>query len=129
MEKAAILIVEDNSANRRILELSLRHLNTDADIETAEHGAQGLERVKGREFVLIFMDIEMPIMDGLECTIAIRQYEMAQSSNPSVIVAHTAGITTRAECLQVGMNDFYEKPLLLKNLKDVLTTWTPGLLP
>lgn len=68
------------------------------------------------------MDLEMPIMDGLKATKKIRKYQQKQIfPNNFKIIAYTAYLDERDNCLNNGMNDFMVKPTKLKNLKEIIT--------
>jgi PAS domain S-box-containing protein len=104
-----ILVVEDNPTNRLVATTMLRQLG--AEVETADDGAQGLAAVEQADFDLIFMDIQMPVMDGVEATRRIRALPSPKGETP--IVATTANVmpeqlTTYA---QSGINGVVAKPI------------------
>lgn len=120
-----ILIVDDSIINQEIVIDFIEHLGFTLD--TADDGLQGLVAVKLNSYSLIFMDIQMPVMDGLAATKAIREYETSLGLKPAIIIALTAessaGIKQR--CLDAGMNDYLEKPFSQQDLLQKITHWLP----
>ena len=108
-----ILVVEDMAVNQKVAKGMLRSLGHQVDI--AEHGEAALAKVQSRPYDLIFMDMQMPRMNGLEATAAIRALE---SSKSIPIVAMTANVfaTDRDTCLAGGMDDFVGKPINVPDL-------------
>lgn len=117
MPPPSILVVDDSAEMRRLITLQLGHLGLACS--TAVNGSQALKAFKEGNFALILMDIGMPIMDGLEATRAIREYEISMGRTPTPIVAVT-GQGTSENCRQAGMNDCCQKPFLLGDIKKVL---------
>ncbi|MCL2346299.1 MAG: response regulator [Desulfobulbus sp.] len=121
-----ILLVEDNPVNQ---ELARRLLKREGHrITIANNGAEALDRHDGEHFDVILMDMQMPVMDGLEATEAIRSREMRRSwvaskeFRPVYIIAMTANATEddRQRCLDVGMDDYLTKPLRAPELAAAL---------
>jgi signal transduction histidine kinase/CheY-like chemotaxis protein len=110
-----ILVAEDNAVNRRIAEVMLRR--TGASITLAEDGTEALALHKAKPFDLIFMDANMPHMDGFETTAAIRQLE-DPVARQAKIVALTANALRedRERCLAAGMDDYLAKPVRREEL-------------
>ncbi len=101
-----ILVVEDNLINQQLILAILKSLGFAAEL--ASDGKQALEKISNQEFDLIFMDCQMPVMDGLEATKEIRK------SNPDLaIIALTANAykQTKEACFEAGMTDFLTKPV------------------
>ncbi|MEM1230247.1 MAG: ATP-binding protein [Pseudomonadota bacterium] len=115
----SVLLVEDNRINQAVALRMLKKLNVDADL--AENGRQAIEQLKARPYDLIFMDMQMPEIDGLEATRLIRL--MDELPQPH-IVAMTANALEedRQQCLEAGMNDFIAKPIRLEDIRAVLAT-------
>jgi signal transduction histidine kinase/ActR/RegA family two-component response regulator len=114
-----ILLAEDNPINQQ---LALNILSKMGYCPTvAANGKEVLEHIKKNSFDLIFMDVQMPEMDGLEATRRIRS---ANGTQP-VIIAITANVTRqdREECLSEGMNDYLSKPVDLDQLTHMLEKW------
>jgi len=122
-----VLVVEDNANLRHALVLQLHALGIKAD--SAANGLEAIRRVHESEYALILMDVQMPMMNGLEATAAIRSFEDSEERQHAPIVAVTGGGSTKEKCLRVGMNNYYEKPLLLEQLKILVQENAPGLLP
>jgi len=114
-----ILIAEDNTINQRLTERVLEKLGYKP--EFAGDGKEALHAVKQKTFDLILMDVQMPIMDGLEST---RQIRLLDGNQP-VIIAMTANAMQgdREECLQAGMDDYISKPVKLEMLVERLEVW------
>jgi protein-histidine pros-kinase len=113
----SILLVEDNPVNQ---ELALRLLErTLHQVSVANNGAEALDLFDEKHFDVILMDMQMPVMGGIEATEAIRSREMRRSwvvshaFKPVYIIAMTANVmaSDRERCLEAGMNDFVAKPL------------------
>ncbi|HEX2861033.1 MAG TPA: response regulator, partial [Lacunisphaera sp.] len=109
-----ILLVEDNPVNRKVAHGYLQRLGYKA--ATATNGREALAAVKDHRFGLVFMDLQMPEMDGLVAARAIRA-ECPADHQP-VIVALTANAMQgdRESCLAAGMNDYLTKPLKIEDL-------------
>jgi CheY-like chemotaxis protein len=116
-----VLLVEDNPINQKLASTLLQR--DGHAVALAEHGQAALERLAEEGFDLILMDMQMPVMDGLECTRRIRLAEQERGeSRPVRIVAMTANAfpEDRERCLAAGMNDYLAKPLKAPELKRVL---------
>jgi CheY-like chemotaxis protein len=115
-----ILVVEDYAPNRKIVELQLKGFPV--VIEEAENGAQAVAKVAGKRYDLILMDLEMPVMDGLEATRRIREYERAYCLAPTAIVALTSHdtIQDRKDSLAAGCTAFLPKPVTRQAIADLL---------
>jgi CheY-like chemotaxis protein len=115
----SILIAEDNAINIIILNKILSKLGYSA--ETAANGLKALNMVRANHYDLIFMDVQMPEMDGLQVTRTIRK----TISEQPVIIAMTANAMQgdREECIEAGMDDYLSKPINLNDLVDMLKKW------
>lgn len=122
-----VLIVEDNAHLRLSLVLQLHSLGIKAD--SAANGMEALRRVHEADYCLILMDVQMPIMNGLEATAAIRNFEYGCGRRPVPIAAVTGGGSTKEQCLRAGMSDYVEKPMTLEVLRTLICRLAPGLLP
>jgi signal transduction histidine kinase/CheY-like chemotaxis protein len=115
-----ILVAEDNAINVIIVNKTLSKLGY--SIVTAENGQEVLNKLNNEEFDLIFMDVQMPVMDGLEATREIRKGNYEQP----VIIAMTANAMQgdMEECLQAGMDDYLSKPLNMTVIAKKLEEWS-----
>jgi CheY-like chemotaxis protein len=114
-----ILVAEDNPVNQKLILQMLRKLGYAADL--ARDGQQALDLALASRYDVIFMDVQMPVMDGVETTRRILAASPSPAPRPR-IVALTAGASTedRSVCLQAGMEEFLTKPLRLAQLAEVL---------
>ena len=108
----SILVAEDVVFNRMVIENVLNKLGFSPVL--VENGQEAVERIAGQEFDLVFMDVQMPVMDGLSASREIRRMKIKQP----VIVAMTAEAqeSDRQECLAAGMDDYLSKPVQLNKL-------------
>ncbi|MDN4604438.1 hybrid sensor histidine kinase/response regulator [Chryseobacterium mucoviscidosis] len=116
----SVLIVDDHPINQKLMSIMLSKLGLIADI--AEDGKKALDMVlANRNYDYIFMDLQMPVMDGLECTRRIRE-SLPQDQQP-VIVAMTANVMDgiQQRCSTVGMDDYISKPVKMGNVKQKLS--------
>lgn len=107
-----ILLVEDNPINQMVTTRLLEKLGYTVD--TAINGLVALEKIQNNTYQCIFMDVQMPEMDGLETTERIRRYEQELPNNQKTyIIALTANAMSgdREECLNAGMDDYLSKPI------------------
>jgi len=123
--KPTILLVDDNDVNQRVAVLMLKRLNYTCDI--ASDGEEAFEMYKQNRYDVIFMDIQMPCMDGWEATRAIREFEKSEGAEKSAhIVALTANDANDFAnlCDDIGLNGFIEKPIRTETLSKVLTIYS-----
>ncbi|MCP9464009.1 MAG: response regulator [Nitrospira sp.] len=146
-----LLVVDDNPINQKVAVRMLEKLGYRADV--AGNGHEALAALAHRSYDLIFMDCQMPEMDGFEATRRIRKLEtvppLVVSDHTSLhlspsqlpdntphtmdrrgvpIIAMTANATEedRQQCLNCGMNDFISKPIIREQLEQVLSRWLPA---
>ncbi len=115
-----LLLVEDNPVNQKIARVFFTALGL--NVTVASDGQQAIDIYREKQFDVIFMDLQMPVMDGFDATLWIRRYETARKSKKTPIIALTGNVTDdyRARCFEVGMDDFFEKPLNRKNITERL---------
>ena len=115
-----VLLVEDTPANRKVVQRVLQRRGH--EVVVAVNGREAIEAFKEGAYDLILMDVQMPIMDGLEATETIRELERQESRRPTEILAMTAHSLRgdRERCLRAGMNGYLAKPLDLAELLDLV---------
>ena len=118
-----ILLAEDNTINQEVIKDMLKRLR--CHVQIAANGLKALKLVERQQFDLIFMDCNMPEMDGFMAAYQIRQYEQQYRRIRIPIIAFTADVmpTTRDRCLAAGMDDYLTKPVIFEDLKTILETW------
>ncbi len=118
-----ILLAEDNVVNQKVAVRILKRLGYDATVTV--NGLEALEAVRHEPFDIVFMDVQMPEMDGLEATRCI-QTDRGIERKP-FIIAMTAAATQldRDKCLEAGMDDFIAKPVRLEDICQVLERFSP----
>jgi len=123
--KARVLVVEDNAVNQKVAQGLLNKFGIQADL--AGNGEEALHALKNMPFDLVFMDCQMPVMDGYEACTQIRNPTSTVLNRSLPIVAMTANTMQgdREKCLSVGMNDFISKPVNPIKLKEALLKWLP----
>ena len=122
----SILLVEDNALNQRV---ASQLLSRDGhQVTLADDGQQALELLANQNFDLVFMDMQMPVMDGLTATRAIRSREQATGSQRHTVIAMTANAqdSDRDDCLAAGMDDFLTKPLNAGQLRALIAKHFPA---
>jgi CheY-like chemotaxis protein len=117
------LLVEDNPVNQLVARRLLEKMGL--EVEVAEHGGEALEKLEGKAYAVVFMDCQMPVMDGFEATARIRARETDRRRE--LIIAMTANIHSedRRRCLEAGMDDFIPKPILVGHLLATLRKHLP----
>ncbi|MCC5835647.1 MAG: response regulator [Opitutales bacterium] len=118
-----ILLVEDNLVNQRVAQMILQKLGLQVSI--ASNGEQALQLLGKESFDLVLMDIQMPGMDGLDTTRAIRQGDVPVVDKQIPIIAMTAHSLEqdRKNCMDSGMNDYLSKPVNPIQLRERLQHW------
>jgi len=127
-DRQAVLLVEDNPVNQQVAQAMLTKLGI--PMVLAGNGEEALELVKSRDFDLILMDCQMPVMDGFEATAAIRNLPDGRGEYlPIIALTANAMQGDRQKCLEAGMDDFLSKPYRLAQLQAILARWLPAAQP
>ncbi len=118
-----VLLVEDNPVNRKLALVMLSKLGVEAVV--AENGAEALACLAKKRYDLVFMDCQMPVMDGYEATRGIRAGRDGVLQRDIPIIAMTANAMTgdRETCLDAGMSDYIPKPIRKAQLQQALERW------
>lgn len=118
-----ILIAEDNLVNQMVIAGILKNLGIITVL--VDNGEKAIQSIKNEHFDMVFMDLQMPIMDGLEASRKIRAGRAGKDKSEIIIVAATANAMKGdiEECLAAGMNDYLAKPIVLKKMLIVLNKW------
>ncbi|MHB8368134.1 MAG: response regulator [Leptospirales bacterium] len=126
---AKVLLVEDNAVNQRVARLLLEQMGL--MVTVASDGQQALDRLERESFGVVFMDVRMPVMDGLEATRLIREREAGKGGAHTPVIAMTANAMEgdRETCLSAGMDDYISKPLRRELLETVVARWLEGEAP
>ncbi len=120
-----ILLVEDNKANQMLVKRLLE--KKEIKVELAGNGIEALRILEKKAFDLIFMDIQMPEMDGYEATTAIRENESVTGNHiPIIALTANAAEDVKSACLKVGMDDFLTKPIRSENLYRCVYNYASG---
>jgi len=124
MKDVKILVVDDNKVNQLVAQKMLKKLGFSADL--ADNGLKAVEAIKANAYDLVFMDVQMPEMDGITATMEIRNQEKIKGAAKKLpIVAMTANVLgkDKENCLKAGMDDFLSKPITPAPLSKILNEW------
>ena len=123
--RCRILVAEDTATNQIVVRGMLEHLGCEVDV--AANGREAVGMAMGNSYDLIFMDCQMPEMDGYTATAEIRRLEREEGRGATPIIALTAHVMSgdREHCLQTGMDDYLGKPLQQDQLQEMLYRWLP----
>ncbi len=125
-----MLVVDDNVINQKVLLSLLQRMGYSAAV--ANNGLEALEAVQNKTYDLVFMDVQMPQMDGLEATLRIRKLERDNPDRPKILIIALTARTMpgdRERCLDSGMDDFLSKPVRTEALQGILEAWGGKLKP
>jgi CheY-like chemotaxis protein len=122
---ARVLLVDDNPINQLVAREML--LSLGVSVDTADHGVDALTRLEGAHYALVFMDVMMPVLDGLAATRQWREREQTLGRRRLPVIALTANAMSgdRERCLEAGMDDYLSKPVRREQLAGVLARWLP----
>lgn len=117
-----VLIVEDVELNQQILVDILNVYGVECEV--ANNGQIALERMRTKQFDLVFMDVQMPVMSGYEATRTIRK-NSEWDTVPIVAMTAHATVVVREKCIESGMNDYMSKPITSSELIKMMEKWIP----
>lgn len=112
-----VLVVEDNEVNKVLMTKFLENLKV--SFKVVSNGLEAVEAIRNDQYSLVLMDIQMPVMNGLEATRIIRQ-ELSDIDLPIIALSANAYEDNIEECLRMGMQEFVSKPLNFLHLKSIL---------
>ncbi|MBI1326970.1 MAG: response regulator [Alphaproteobacteria bacterium] len=115
-----VLLAEDNMVNQEVIGTFLR--NYDLEVVIASDGQEALEKIKQEKFDLVFMDCQMPVLDGYAATRKLRE-DKAFDHLPVIAITARAMMDDRQVCVDAGMNDYLSKPINEDELRDMLEKW------
>jgi len=121
---ARVLVVDDHTTNQKVGRLMLENLGCSVDISA--NGKEAVRMLDLLPYDVVFMDCEMPEMDGFEATAEIRRRHAAKRHVPIVAMTAKAVQGDRERCLGAGMDDYISKPVRLEDLEAALLRWAPN---
>lgn len=116
---ARILVVDDYIDNQDLARAILEKMECEVDV--AEDGTEALEMIQHSEYDLIFMDVQMPNLDGYDTTRRIRESEMGTKRTPIVALTANALEGDKEKCLKAGMDDYLAKPFRGEDIERVMS--------
>ena len=121
--EGSVLLVEDNPVNQAVAVGMLEEIGCDTVV--AINGMDALDHIGKEQFDVVLMDCEMPVMDGFEATVAIREQGGNGSYVPIIALTANAVEGDRERCLASGMQDYLSKPISVERLHGALQKWLP----
>jgi CheY-like chemotaxis protein len=120
-----VLVAEDNPVNQKLIGALLRRLG--ARVEMVANGREAVAATRSVRYDVVLMDCQMPEMDGLEATAAIRAHEAGTGVHTPIIAVTANAMAGDAErCVAAGMDDYLSKPVAIAQLERALRRWCPA---
>jgi PAS domain S-box-containing protein len=119
-----VLVAEDNPVNQLVVARALEHIGCRCDV--VADGYQALEAIQREHYDAVLMDCQMPNLDGLQATQAIRRLDGASARVPVIAMTARAMDDDRARCLAAGMDDYVSKPMRRAALAEMMHRWIPA---
>ena len=123
LSQGKILLVEDTPINQKVVLNQLEMLNYQA--YCVNNGQEAVDQLMKEHYDMVLMDCQMPVLDGYQATHKIREREKNLAQPPVIIIGLTANALKgdREKCLEAGMDDYLSKPVVLRQLEEMLTQW------
>ncbi len=118
IQKFDVLLVDDDRLIRYVTGAYFKRIGYRLDM--AENGMAAIDMFKEKSYDLILMDVRMPVMNGLDATKAIRELESEKENGKRARIVAITASSAREECLESGMNDFFQKPILMDHIQQIL---------
>lgn len=120
-----LLLAEDNNVNQMVATTMLKKLGYQVDV--VNNGREALDALKDKQYDLIFMDCQMPVLDGYAATREIRSLSADKLLDTTPVIALTAHamLNNDRKCYDAGMDDFLSKPVRINEMKEILNKWQP----
>jgi len=119
--RGRVLLVEDNKVNQLVAAQMLKGMNLTVDL--AENGEKALAALASEIYDLVFMDCQMPVLDGYEATRRYRSLEQGKKRLPIIAMTANAMAGDREKCLAAGMDDYLAKPVKKEQVRELLGKW------
>ncbi|MGB4706944.1 MAG: PAS domain-containing protein [Fuerstiella sp.] len=116
-----VLLADDNVINQLVGKEALERLG--CDVTVVKNGKTALNALQSDSFEMIFMDCQMPVMDGYEATRLLRSHENASNRIPVIALTANALAGDRENCMAAGMDDYLPKPFGLTELQEIINKW------
>lgn len=125
-KKSRVLLVEDNPVNQQVATVMLERMG--CVVTPSGNGSEALEQFRRHRYDFVFMDCQMPVMDGFEATRRMRKMESQRKFKRTVIIAITANAmqSDREACLDAGMDDYIAKPVRQLDFVHMFERWNPS---
>jgi two-component system sensor histidine kinase/response regulator len=120
---ANVLLVEDNVVNQKVAQRFLERLG--CTVTVVPNGAEAVDTFRNGAFDIVFMDLQMPVMDGFTATRHIRDHEASRKHTPIIALTANAMVGQHERCLAAGMDGFLTKPLEMERLREMLMDFAP----
>ena len=124
MSGCRVLVAEDNPVNQKVATKMLKRIGCRVDV--AANGLEAIAMWRQFPYAMVFMDCQMPELDGLAATERIRQFEQEENLERTPIIAMTANamVEDREACADAGMDDYAAKPVKLDHLAQLVARWS-----
>jgi len=120
--KRHILLVEDNATNQKIASIMLSKIG--CEITIAANGQEAVDFFTEHQYDLVFMDCQMPVMDGFAATDAMRELEKTRDGHTPIIALTANAMQGDVEkCRAAGMDDYMSKPVKIQDFRQILSKW------